>query len=96
MLEYKPSDAIDFLCNDASVKATLWAKDDGLHPAFTEHGDRIYTEQQGYRAAHCAREDSAAALILMRPTLYKLRSIQRLLWVVIFFLAAICWKLWDR
>lgn len=93
--EMKPTDPIDLMCHEASESATLWAKNDGLHPIWTDDGDYRYTVQQGLRSAHCAREDSAATLILMRPTLHKLQSIQHALWVIIFLLAVIVWKVWH-
>lgn len=93
--EMKPTDTIDLMCHEASEMATLWAKNDGLHPTWTDEGEYRYTAQQGLRAAHLAREDSAATLILMRPTLHKLRNIQRLLWIIILLLGAIVWKVWH-
>lgn len=95
MRDYKPSDKVDALCHDASTKAAQWANDDGLYPEkFTEWNEPRYGVQQGLRAAHVGREDSAATLILMRPVLRYLTNIVGLLWVVIILLAVILWRVW--
>jgi hypothetical protein len=92
--DYKPTDKVDALCHDASLKATQWAEQDGLYPLFNEWNEARYTVQQGLRAAHVGREDSAATLILIRPVLGYLTSIVGLMWVVIALLAVILWRVW--
>ena len=93
--ERKHKDPVDAVCHEASINATDWAKEDGLHPrSFDDDGRPVYDVQQGLRAAHVGREDAAATLLLMRPTLYGLRAIARLLWVVIALLAIILWRVW--
>lgn len=94
MKDYKPTDKVDALCHDASMKAAQWANDDGLYPEFTEWNEPRYTIQQGLRAAHVGREDSAAILILTRPILRYLRDVSALLWVIIALLVIILWRIW--
>lgn len=91
----KPSDAVGALLHEASSSSSRWAEQDGLYPkSYTEWGEPRYTVQQGLRAAHVGREDSAATLILMRPVLQHLRTILSMTWVVIGLLALILWRVW--
>lgn len=93
--ERKPTDTIGALLHEASTNSSLWAEQDGLYPkSYTEWGEPRYTVQQGLRAAHVGREDSAATLILMRPVLRGLRDVSVLLWIVIALLAVILWRIW--
>lgn len=95
MREHKARDRVDRQCHEASVNATDWAKQDGLHPVrWTDRGEPRYSLQQGLRAAHVGREDSAATLILMRPVLYELQAIKWLIWSIIVLLAVILWRVW--
>ena len=95
MREHKARDGVDRQCHEASLNATDWAKQDGLHPErWTDWGEPRYSLQQGLRAAHVGREDSAATLILMRPVLRYLTNIVGLIWVVIALMAIILWRVW--
>jgi len=75
----------------ASEMAAAWAKDDGVYPEVTRDGERRYTVQQGLRNAHVAREDSAAALILLAEVLPRL---EWGLWVCLVLLGVILWRVW--
>ncbi len=93
--DYKPSGKVDALCHDASLKASQWAQDDGLYPeSYSAHNEPRYRVQQGLRAAHVGREDSAATLLLMRPVLHHLKNIAALLWIVAGLLLVVLWRVW--
>ena len=77
----------------AAEKATIYAQNDGLHPAVGENGEFRYRVQQGLRAACVGREDAAATLMLMQTVLDNQHTIKRLLWIGIALLAWIAYRL---
>ena len=83
--------AADFDFSNATLNAKHWCKD--FHPSRGEYGELKYTRQQVFEAACHSREDISAILQIQLPTLKRLDSIKKMLWVCMALLAYIAAKL---
>lgn len=78
----------------AAIRATEWAKQDGLHPRWdAEAREWRYKVRQGLRAACVGREDAAATLVLMSTVLDNQRTIKQLLVLAVALLGYIAYRL---
>lgn len=81
---------------EAARFAKNGARENGLFPDLDDHGNDVYTPEQGAKAACYAREDVAAVLALQRTQLdhlHALSGVKGLLWVCVGLLAYIAYKL---
>lgn len=77
----------------AALTAKRSAESDGLFGVPDEEGMPKFTVQQGLKAACYGREDAAATLIIQYAILKRLDYTKHLLWLVIFLLAYIAYRL---
>lgn len=94
----KPKDEILKLVQRLETSAIQQCKDEEIvpHPDDSDDLDVLYRydPQQGYKAAHYARQDTIVIYNLAAVALQQLRHLQHAAYAIIVLLAVILYKVW--
>lgn len=94
----KPKDDIQKLVFQLEAEAIQQCKDELITatPDNSDDPDVLYRydPQQGYKAAHYARQDTIVIYGLMITALHQFRHLQHAAYVIILLLAVIVYKVW--